>query len=423
VRQTSILEVNEFLVLDFVRARGETSRPEIADELGLSASSISRIIRRLIVGGLVTEGSRTSTGGRPRTAIAFNSRAGCVLGVDLGGSTCHGAVADLAGTIVDEVVRPTARDGGPYPTLVGVIDELVAIATMNGLPVAAIAVGAPAIIDADTGVATGGPNVDWHGFPLVAELGRHVNAPLIVQNDVRLAALAHAWRGDGRRCSDFAVLSIGTGIGAAIVVDGRLARGRHNAAGEVGYLVLARDQLGQQADERVDQRAAAALGGFERLAAGPSIAASAAERFAAERFAADGSGRLPEASALTTAGVFAAAAGGDPIALAIIDEVVDHVAMAIVAIGAIADPEIVILEGSVGRALGPFLKRLTERVASQLPAPPRVVASGLGSNATVVGAVAAALQLARTRGAPVELSSAFIVTGGAAPRRTTADVA
>ena len=418
MRQTSILEVNEFLVLDFVRARGETSRPEIADELGLSASSISRIIRRLIVGGLVTEGSRTSTGGRPRTAIAFNSRAGCVLGVDLGGSTCHGAVADLAGTIVDEVVRPTARDGGPYPTLVGVIDELVAIATMNGLPVAAIAVGAPAIIDADTGVATGGPNVDWHGFPLVAELGRLVNAPLSVQNDVRLAALAHAWRGDGRRCSDFAVLSIGTGIGAAIVVDGRLARGRHNAAGEVGYLVLARDQLGQQADERVDQRAAAALGGFERLAAGPSIAARAAARLAA-----DGSGRLSEASALTTAGVFAAAAGGDPIALAVIDEVVDHVAMAIVAIGAIADPEIVILEGSVGRALGPFLKRLTERVASQLPAPPRVVASGLGSNATVVGAVAAALQLARTRGAPVELSSAFIVTGGAAPRRTTADVA
>ena len=410
MRQASILEVNEFLVLDFVRARGETSRPEIADELGLSPSSISRIIRRLIVGGLVTEGNRTNTGGRPRTAIAFNSRAGCVLGVDLGGSKCHGAVADLAGTIVDEVVRPTARDGGPYPTLVGVIDELVAIATSHGLPVAAVAVGAPAIIDADTGVAIGGPNVDWHGFPLVAELGRHVTAPFTVQNDVKLAALAHAWRGDGRRCSDFAVLSIGTGIGGAIVVDGRLALGRHNAAGEIGYLVLARDQLGEDAG--------GGLGGFERLAAGPSIAARAAG------LVATGAQRPgPGDVAVTTPGVFTAAAEGAAWALEVIDEVVDHVAMAIVAIGAVADPEVVILEGSVGRALGPFLPRLVERVSSQLPAPPRVVASSLGSNATVVGAIAAALQLARTHGAPAELSSAFTVTGSATSHRTAADVA
>jgi glucokinase len=97
--------------------------------------------------------------------------------------------------------------------------------------------------------------------------------------------------------------------------------------------------------------------------------------------------------------------------------------MAIVALGAVADPEVVVLEGSVGRALAPSVDRLVERVSSQLPAPPRVVVSSLGANATVVGAVAAALQLARTRTAPPELSMSFRVTTDAALQRATVDVA
>ncbi len=409
MRQTSILEVNEFLVLDFVRARGETSRPQIAEELGLSPSSISRIVRRLIDGGLVTEGERTSTGGRPRASIAFNSRAGCVLGVDLGGTKCHGAVADLGGTILDEEVRPTGEDGGPFPTLVGMIEALSARAEAHGLPVAALAVGVPAIVDAD-GVAIGGPNVHWHGFPLVAELRRRVAIPLTVQNDVRLAALAHAWRGDARRCTDFAVLSIGTGIGSAVVTDGRLAKGRHNAAGEVGYLVLAREQL--------DQEGSGDLGGFERLASGPSIATLARTTLIGSR-ATSGLRDGP----ITTASVFAAAAAGDPVASSVLGAVVDHVAMALVAIGAVADPEVVVLEGSVGRALEPHLDRLADRIAAQLPVPPRVVVSSLGANATVVGAIAAALQLTRTRNAPADLSQTFSVAADARLSGTAVGVA
>lgn len=410
VRQASILEVNEFLVLDYVRAQGATNRPEIATSLGLSASSVSRIIRRLVAAGLVTEGQGTSIGGRPRSAISFNSRAGCVLGIDLGGTKCHGAIADLSGTILAERIRPTNQEGGPYPTLLAMIETLSARATELGLPLTAIAVGAPAILDPDSGVALGGPNVHWHGFPLVAELAKVVETPFTVQNDVKLAALAHAWRGDGRRCADFAVVSIGTGIGAAVVLDGRLAQGRHNAAGEIGYLVLARDQLAEAG--------AREMGGFERLASGPAIAERAARRLERDASAS----RLREGP-ITTEAVFGAARAGDPLADALIDELCDHVAMAVISVAAVADPELVILEGSVGRALAPFLPRVVERVVRHLPTPPHLLISNLGANATMVGAVAAALQITRNQRAPAEFTTAFAVAGERRRGGLTLDVA
>lgn len=392
MRQTSILEVNEFLVLDFVRAEGATTRPEISASLGLSASSVSRIVRRLEGEGLVSEGESTPSGGRPRVTITFNTRAGCVMGVDLGGTKCHGALADLAGTVLDEDVRPTASDGSPLQTLIAVIDSLLATSLRHGLPLAAIAIGVPAIVQPEIGVATGGPNVQWHGFPVYKELATRLGVPFMVQNDVKLAALAHAWRGDGRAATDFAVLSIGTGIGAALVLDGRLANGHHNAAGEVGYLLLSRDQV---RDTHPD-----GLGGLERLASGPAIADRARGRIAMSA-----APSLLRESPVTPEAVFAAARAGDAIAKEIVDELCDHVAMGIVALSTVGDPEVLILEGSVGRALEPFLARVDARVRPLLPFPPTLVVASLGENATVLGAIAAALELARHRRAPSAFAS------------------
>ena len=391
LRSTSMLEVNEFLVLDFVRQHGRTTRVDIAQQLGLSASSVSRIIRRLQSSGSVTEGPGESTGGRPRSVISFNTRAGVVVGVDLGGTKCHGVVADLGGTILADEVRPTSQAGAPYSTLLSVLDALSRRAAALGQTVRALAVGIPAYIDPDTGLADGGPNVHWQGFALSKELAVHVSAPFAVENDANLAALAHAWRGDARDCQDFVVMSIGTGIGAGVVIDGRLVRGRNNAAGEVGYLVLSPVQLGE-----ID---ADGLGGFERAASGPAIAAHA-EAVLRET-------QLPSilrAGPVTAGGVFAAAQDGDALALQLVSEVLDHVAIAAIALGAIANPERVILDGSVGRALSPWLDELAGRVAPHLPAPPSIVVSGLGAYATVLGAVAAALQLTRREREPAHLT-------------------
>ncbi len=399
LRHAAMLEVNEFLVLDFVRAHGHTTRPEIAHALGLSASSVSRMVGRLLRAGLIVEsaGSRELPG-RPRARITFNDQAGSVIGVDLGGTKCHAALADLSGTVLHELRRPTHGDAAPYRTLLAVIRDLRGEARRRQLPVLAVAVGVPAILDAETGVAVCGPNVQWQDFAIVPRLAADVDVPVIVENDVNLAALAHAWRGDARQVDDFVTISIGTGIGAAVVANGRLVKGHRNGAGEIGYLTLSTDRLHRRMENGV--------GDFEERASGPGIA-----RRAAELLATTGEPSALRGADVTPAAVFRAAAAGDPLAGAVIDELLDQVALVLVAVGAILDPELVILDGSVGRSLSPYVDRLAQRIGGRLWSAPRLVVSSLGGDSTTIGAIAAALQSVRQKAAPASLFGVFDVGG------------
>jgi predicted NBD/HSP70 family sugar kinase len=393
-----MLEVNEFLVLDYVREHDPTSQTDVARALGLSAASVSRIVGRLRADGLVADaGTQRSSGGRPRALVSFRRDAGAVVAVDLGGTRCHVALADLAGTILMEEVRPTHSAGDAFSTLVAGIDSMRREAEVRGMPVVALAVGVPGILDPESGLARDAPYVGWDDFPVVERLARAVEIPFVVDNDVNLAALAHAWRGDGRRIDNFVTLSVGTGTGAAIVSGGRLLQGHHNGAGEVGYLVVRRELLGQPIT--------AGLGAFESRASGPGIAARARELV----ISGHSSSLMPDQ--ITPEAVLSAAAEGDQLARSVVDELIDDLAMAIVALASTVDPELIILDGGLGRSLGPYLDLLLARVAPSVPSAPRIVISSLDHEATVIGAVAAALELARRRAAPASVLGAFSLSG------------
>jgi glucokinase len=113
--------------------------------------------------------------------------------------------------------------------------------------------------------------------------------------------------------------------------------------------------------------------------------------------------------------IFAAAAAGDRLARGIIDELLDDTALGLVAITTIVDPELIILDGSIGRSLGPYLAELSGRLTGRLVSIPRLCISSLGPNATLVGAIAAAVQLTRQRAAPSALFGAFTVSGRVEP--------
>jgi predicted NBD/HSP70 family sugar kinase len=393
-----MLEVNEFLVLDYVREHDPTSRTDIARELGLSPTSVGRIVGRLLEDGLVIDGGPgRSNGGRPRALVSYRRDAGAVIAVDLGGTRCHAALADLAGTILAEDVRLTHSAGDAFSTLLAAIEAMRGEADRREVPVVALAVGVPGILDPQLGLARDAPHVGWDDFPVVDRLSGAVTIPFVVDNDVNLAALAHAWRGDGRRVDHFVTLSVGTGTGAAIVSDGRLLQGRNNGAGEVGYLVVRRELLGRPITD--------GLGAFESFASGPGIAARARELLASAP-----ESRLA-AGEVTPEAVLAASGAGDSMARQVVDELLDDLAVAIIALASTVDPELVILEGGLGRSLGPYLERLIARIAPSLPSPPRIVISRLGSDATVIGAIAAALELARRRTAPAAVLGAFAMTG------------
>jgi glucokinase len=390
----NIAELNTFLVLDSIRSRGRVTRRELVRDLGLSDASVSRIVKRLLAAGLISEEPGAGAGtarGRIPTVLRFVGPPGGVIAVDLGGTRCHGTLADLAGGVVAEDFRPTGRDGEggeggeAVGALLSCITALQARAAELEMPVRAAVVGIPALIDPATGLATAGPNVHWQGLDLLGLLREHLELPFEVDNDVNLGALGQAWRGAGRGAHSFVLISLGTGIGGAVVVDGHLIRGRHNAAGEVAYFPAGRGP-------------AASRAGFEDLASGPALRARAAELIA------DGQ-PSSLSGAYTVADVFAAARHKDPVGGQVIEELVGYVAAALTGATALVDPERIILDGSIGRALEPWLADLRSAVTAGVFRPPDIVISTLGPNATVLGATARALAIV------AELDGPSMVTG------------
>lgn len=388
--RSSVTETNQFLVLDAVRLAGSTTRRELAAALDLSPASVSRIVRRLLDAGLITEEPGQSEGvGRNRDVLSFNPRSGAVIAIDLGGTKCHGALADLSGQILAEDHSAAHADSSPAGSLLATIARLRNAASDERLAVRAVCVGIPAVLNPDTGLVDAGPNVHWHGFDLMGLLDAELTEPFTVENDVNLAGLGEAWQGGGAGTGSFVTLSLGTGIGAAIVIDGRVVRGQHNAAGEVGYLVTRPSQL----QARPLRRALAA--GLEDLISGPTLTLRAAELAKA----APGRTTLDPA-AVTPALLFAAAAAGDEVAGTVIGELVETVAIAVTAVTALIDPARVILGGSIGRALEPYRDQIESLVAQSTYRAPEIVTSPLGPNATVIGAIASALAMHRDTYAP-----------------------
>lgn len=401
LRHGSMGEVNVHLVLAYFRDHPRTTRPEIAADLGLSPASVSRIVAKLVARGIVEESGDTSgSGGRPRSVLTLNVDAAFVVGIDLGGTKCHGAIAGLDGRILAEEYVTVAEAGGAFEALMRVWTTMQAAARERGGEPATLAVGVPAVIDPDTELAVRGPNVGWDGFDLVGRV-RAFGVPFVVDNDVNLAAIAEGEVGKAIGSRDYAVLSIGTGLGGAVVSNGHLVRGRHNAAGEVGVMLPEVRMLG-------DVRAAG-IGGLESILSGAAIAARARALVADEPSAKAELGDAPTAREVIDAGL-----AGRPHAARLLGDVVRALAQAIVTIAAVTDPDVIVIDGSVGRAAAPMLSEVAALVAHHVATPPRLEVSDLGPNSTVRGALSGALNLFWAGMAPAVLDELTLEGGASA---------
>jgi predicted NBD/HSP70 family sugar kinase len=386
IRQASLLEVNEFLVLDYIREHGPTTRGQVGREVGISRASVSRIVNRLRRSGEVIETAGVSPrGGRPSDIIEFNYQSGSVIVADIGRRQCHVVVADLVGTITTDLVRPTLAAKSPYETLRGLVLEAQTEAATHELPVSALVVGLPAVLDGDTGAARFSP-WDFGGTDLVKSLARDTSLPILLENEANLAALAQAWRGLGRGLRDFAVISIGSGLGGAVVANGQLVKGRNNAAGEVGFLVSAPVDLAEASGHVIPT--------LEGLVGAAGITRRARSHAATLGVSA------PLSMELDPEDIFLAAGRGQEWAVRTVDETLDLIALVVIAISATVNPERVIFDGGVGRSLGRYIERIAERVRPRLPYLPDLRDSELGPNSTGIGGVAAGLELARQQRAP-----------------------
>jgi predicted NBD/HSP70 family sugar kinase len=358
-------DLNERTVLEAIRAAAPISRAEISRRVGISKPTVSQALQSLLGAELVREAEPAGNG--PSYGATFFEpvpEAAFVLGLDLGARFVRGAVCDVRGEIRarHDVELPERTAAASLAAIDVLSHSLLAAARVTPARVDSVVLGVPGAVDVATARISLAENVvglEGEGFR--EQLAERLGLPVTIENDINLAALGERWRGIARGADDFVFLSVGTGLGAGLVLRGELHRGQHGAAGELDY---ARVGLTEDIDPCAEAISALAA----RLGASPP--------------------HDPRA-------IFAAARAGDSLAQDVVAEECRRIALHIVPLAAVTDIGLVVLGGGIG-ANGDLLHDgIREHLRAWLPAPPRVEASSLGDAAVLTGALAVGLHAAR----------------------------
>lgn len=232
---------NSRQVLGIVKRLGPLSRADIARHTPYSAPTVSTLVGGLIKAGLVNEeGEGKSNGGRRPQLVSFNTRCGVVAGCNIDSDVAQLVLADMGGTRLGRRDISLAGKTRPRPLLrrvAAAVKEMMSSAVPGSVPLLAVAVGVPGMTDVGSGVVIEAANLEgWRDIPAGEILREQLGAPVFVENDVNLAAVGERWYGGGRGVDSFVFISVGTGIGAGIVIGGRLHRGHRWHAGEISHI-------------------------------------------------------------------------------------------------------------------------------------------------------------------------------------------
>jgi len=370
--------INARSILELIQRTGPVSRAQVARESGLSKPTVSLNLAALLEAGLVREVGRTS-GRRGPSAMLYdlNPEAGLVAGIDVGRYWVRAALADITGTTVGRR-RERARASSARALIgqIGAIAHgLAAEAGVDWDQVNHVTVGSPGVFEPTRGAVILAPNLPgWGRHGLVEALAGELGTRVGVENDVNLAAVGERWRGLGQGVGNFGFLSVGTGVGMGLVLDGKLYRGSSGAAGEVGYLPIGADPH----DRHVRRR-----GAFEEAAGGAGVVRTAHE--------------AGMKGSLTPKKVFALARKGDPLAERVVETEAQRLALGLAVVTAVVDLELVILGGGIGGNADLLLEPVERELRALSPLRPRLVASALGDDAVLQGALATALAAAQDR--------------------------
>jgi glucokinase len=316
-----------------------------------------------------------------------------VLGIDVGGTKLAAGLVGPGGTVEGFRTIPAHAEQGPERMIERHLDLARAVVADAGIgweEVGLVGIGIGGPLDPDRGIIQSPPNLPgWDDIPLADIVRAALERPVYVENDASAAALAEAWWGSGRGCRSFVYLTISTGIGGGIVLDGRLERGANGNAGELGHISV--DYRGWPCP------GCGRRGCLEAFASGTNIARRA--RGAGAASPAEGQARLGRAgsvAAITPADVSAAAAAGDGLASRVWDDTTEVLGAGLATILDVFNPNRIALGGGVTRA-GRLLLEPVRHQALSAALPPAaaaadIVIAELGDELGVAGAAAVALE-------------------------------
>lgn len=363
-------KISQSSVIQTIVKYGPISRASVAKLTGLSKQTVSEIVANFEEKGWVRAVGQTEGHiGRRAVVYELSPTAALIASVDLGGAKVRAALCDLTGRVLFEMLEPTEPRGGQdvVQQISRMIRSLVSSYGSSYEDLHTAVIGVPGVPDAKTGAILLAPNIAGiDQIDLEGSLTQELGIEIIVENDVNLSALGEHWLGDQGEQDNLVFLSIGTGIGAGIVLAGNLLRGISGAAGEVGFLPFGTDPFEPE-----------------------SLNSGALER-AAATYAIINNYKKKSQKVKTVPEVFEAASAGDENAVEVLDDVARNIALAILALASIIDPSKVVVGGSIG-SRPELLKKIIHHASRCFPRQIDIEKTKLGTHAALAGGVATAL--------------------------------
>jgi glucokinase-like ROK family protein len=380
---------NQQLVLKAIFDHGQISRAEVARLTDLTRVTVSEIVADLLRKGLVAEvGRGPSAGGKSPILLSLVEDAYHLVGVDLANDEFRGAVVNLRGEIVHSLSLPLLRQGeAALAQVYALLDALVAHTEQ---PLLGIGIGTPGLLDTSLGIVRQAVNLGWKDLPLGALLQARYNLPVYLANDSQVTALAEQTFGAGKNELNLVVVKVGRGIGAGIVLNGRLHQGDGFGAGEIGHIAI--DPAGELCR-------CGNVGCIETVASTRAIARRA--RTLARAHPESLLHRLsPDPETISIEEVLQAYAAGDALARQIALEAGRALGFAIATLVSVINAHRILLVGSVTRFGQSWLEAVcaeVRRCSLDVLAQETEIGFGdLGANAVILGA--SALLLTRELG-------------------------
>lgn len=314
------------------------------------------------------------------------------IGIDVGGTSIKFGLFSQEGELLGKSVMPTEVENGTFITfdrMCARVRRIIDDSTVEAADLIGVGIGVPGPVR-DENLVQNCVNLKWNEVAVGTEMQRRLKVPVRVENDANVAALGESWQGVGRGLKNLVLITLGTGVGGGIIVNGQILSGAHGAGGEIGHMPILESPLTRHCN----------CGGntcLELVCSATGIAARMQEKLR-EDSNAEASSVFNRMSDRDAKAVFEAAAAGDPLAIEIVEETGQHLGRACALIASVCDPELFAIGGGVSAA-GDLLLEPTRRAyrACAFPscADTAIRVAALGNDAGIYGAARLVLQAAK----------------------------
>jgi glucokinase len=362
-----IKKINKNLILDTIRKNHSISRAKLSKLTHLSRSTVSILVEELLKEKIISVGGlskSTKEGGRKAVELFFNPDSGYGIGIDIGGTKILMIVTNLDGKILHKERALTSKDP---KKVIETIQQFLVQKSIQKEKIFAMGIGVPAVIDSVKGFVIDSPQLGWQNYNFLSDLKECFSFPIFVNNDVNCGLFGEQWLGSAKNVSDLFFIAIGTGVGSAIISNGRLIEGNNYCAGEIGYFI----DINDVGNGEVNQFGS--FGSFEKKTSGTFLSSHG----------------------LSGKDIFKNYYSQDKTAIKIIDKFILHLSITLANVTSLLNPKMIVIGGGVSESMEGLIETINKKITEFTPVPVEVKLAHLKGEAGALGSIAYALKKAR----------------------------